>query len=242
MSQSEILKRATNPKQYDSQDLEWSLEASMESPRTQFLWEYLRGYVTEWKGKRVLDIGSGDGWLLAQALMAGASCAIGVEPSTHNVALSKKLNPDIEVFETSFEEYQIIKNSADIALGILSFSHIKNLQEVLVKIEDILSVNGELFLIVPDFIHFKKPRRKYKIEFEDLSAEEYVVSITRPSGTIADIVRTNSIYVEAAKKAGLDLVEVIPMLPTEKFMTQYSDLREFEGHPIMQLLRFRKSV
>jgi 2-polyprenyl-3-methyl-5-hydroxy-6-metoxy-1,4-benzoquinol methylase len=138
MDESRLFQRATNPEQYDLEDLPWEKEGTTESPRTFFFWEYLQKYAPEWKEKDVLDIGCGNGWLLNEAVKLGAKSVLGVEPSNRNVALAKNHYPDIEIAQSAFENFDPKGKKFDVATSVMAFSHINNLDLAFDKLHEIL--------------------------------------------------------------------------------------------------------
>lgn len=240
MDESNILNRAANPEQYDSGDLSWEAEGGVDSTRTFFFREYLSKYYSNWKEKDLLDIGAGNGWLIRDALNAGAHTVVGVEPSSQNFLAAKKINPAAQIVQSSFEDYNSKGQTFDAAAAVMSFSHINDLGKAFSKVNSLLKTNGELIIVVPDYDYFKLPRHDYKIETQELNKDEYVISITRPSGTIADIVRKNSVYTGAASQAGFKLTEQIPMFPTEAYIARAPKFVSHKDKSLTQLLKFQK--
>lgn len=230
---------ATNPNQYDSPELSW-VRHTKESSRNVFFGEYLKRYVPTWKGKDVLDVGSGNGWLLSEVKEAGAKSVLGIEPSKNNVEGSKKQYPDVEVIQTTLEDFQVGSRKFDEIISIMSVPHIKSLGNAFEKVSELLNEDGEFLLVAPDFNYFRSDRRNYKVEVEDLSPVEYVATITRSSGTLVDLVRKDELYIEAAKNAGLDLIEQVPMTPTEEYLKTNPDFDRDPNLPLTQLFRFKK--
>jgi 2-polyprenyl-3-methyl-5-hydroxy-6-metoxy-1,4-benzoquinol methylase len=240
MTESSPLTRATNPQQYDMEDLAWEKEG-VDSPRISFFWEYLKKYTADWKDKNILDIGSGHGWLLQEVVKAGATTVLGIEPSAKNIALTKQIHPHLPVVQTTLEAFEAGSNKFDVITSVMAFSHIRDLDAAFDKIKNLLTDTGEVILILPDYAYFKLPRHEYHIEMHDIDDSQYAVAVTRPTGTIADIVRKNEVYLEAAKKAGLSLVEEIPMLPTSDFISNAPKFAAMKDQAITQLLKFKNS-
>src|SRR5258708_4486779 len=102
---SSPFERATRPDQYDADDLFWEKEARSESGRTQFFWEYLEPYADSWKDKKVLDVGAGTGWLVSQAQKHGAAKALGIEPSSKNIAAALRDHSDAMIQQDTLESF-----------------------------------------------------------------------------------------------------------------------------------------
>jgi len=76
-----IFDKATNSTQYD-ENIDWvRSDTSFGQLTNKPYWEYLKPYTSKWKGKDLLEIGSGTGWLLYLASEAGVHSAVGLEPS-----------------------------------------------------------------------------------------------------------------------------------------------------------------
>lgn len=233
--------RATSPKQYDLADLQWEKEANLDSPRTFFFYEYLKNYIPKWSGKRVFEIGSGSGWLLRIAQEAGATKVSGIEPSNKGVSLAREKYPEIGIEQTSFEDFEPKDSEYDVVVSVMVFSHIKNVTEAFQKVRQLLAPGGELIVVIPDFEYFRLQRKDYKITVEAIDEEQYIAEITRPSGTIADIVRTNSYYITRAKEVGFNLVEEVAMKPTEEYLSRSPKFALSKDLAMSQLLRFTRN-
>ena len=233
------LERATQPNQYDTGDILWAKEDRTESTRTGFFWEYLEPYSKSWHGKSVLDIGAGTGWLVVRALECGASKAIGIEPSANNVAQGKQDHPDVELQQTTFENFDGKNQQFDEIVAVMSFQHIADLGVAFSKIRSLLTENGEAIIIVPDYDYFQTPRHGYSIEQQSIDEESYAIAITRPSGTLADIVRKTSVYQRAAESAELELVEDKGMKPTENQIANEPKYASVKDQALTRLLIFK---
>lgn len=230
------LERAKNPRQYDEQDIDWDEEAS--SGRLVFFWSYLRPYAGNWRGKNVLEIGSGSGWLANEALHAGAKSVTAVEPSIKNVELSRKAFPEVRVMTSSFEDFDNVGQLYDCIMSIMSISHIGDLTAMFKKVRSLLSEDGEFIVVLPDYTYFQTPRHGYKLEKQQLSDQEYAISVTRPTGTISDIVRMRSVYAKEGSDAGLDLIEAVPMKPVQSQIDMQPKFQSVRGKTIAHLFRF----
>ncbi len=236
---SNPFERAVQPNQYDFDDIHWTKEGRSESTRTQFFWEYLEPYSKSWHGKSVLDIGAGTGWLVARALECGAVRAVGIEPSSKHVTQGEQDHPHIELQHVSFENFDAANQQFDVIVAVMSFSHIADLEIALSKIRSLLTTAGEAIIIVPDYEYFQTVRHEYTIEHERIDDESYVVAVTRPSGTLADIVRKTSVYERAATSAGLQLIEDREMKPTDNQIAKAPKYAAVKDKALTRLLVFK---
>lgn len=231
---------ATNPQQYDSLSINWEAEgAGLQAPTRKYFWHYLKPYSKSWKGKSILEIGCGSGWLLDQAEKAGAGSTTGVEPSKQNCMLAEKYFPGLNMVNSGFEDFHTIEKF-DIIAAVAVFGHIDDLSATFKKISAMLNKSGEVILTTPDFDYFAVPHHGHQKEMEAVDEEEYITLVTRPMGPIADIARSTHKMIAAARLAGLHLIEEVPMPPTEELMTELPKYRSSEGQPMWRLLRFQK--
>lgn len=239
MDELHLMSRAADPQQYDLEDLQWEKEGKMDNQRTFFFWEYLKEDIRQWRGKRILEIGAGNGWLLQEAKNAGALDVLGIEPSTKGIELARAAHPEIPVLQETLESYDAGSRVFDVIVSVMVLSHVENLEKAFRKVRTMLDKDGEVVVIVPDFEYFRMPRKEYLVQVQEIDSRQYVVQVTRPSGTIADIVRTNEVYSEEAEKAGLKLVEAVPMVPTDAYLALGPAMAQSKDYAISQLLRFR---
>jgi len=232
--------RAIDPKQYDG--LQWINEGLADSARTAFFADYLEPYMATWQGKRVLDIGAGVGWLVADALERGATLAVGIEPSLDHVQRGAIDHPQAELVQTTLEAYDAQGQTFDRIISVMAFPHIADLDASFAKVSSLLAKDGEVILIIPDYDYFQMPREGYKIDIQDLGDEDsYAVTITRPSGPLADIVRKTSVYERAARAAGLCLLREIAMTPTDQHIERVPKYATMRDTALTRLLVFGPS-
>lgn len=232
---------AINPHQYDLPAIDWTKDAGLESPTRSFFWRKLLPHIQNWQETSVLDIGAGSGWLLHEAKKLGAKTIIGIEPSVSNIQMGNKLYPEITLIESTLEQYQPDQTFKTI-ISIMAVPHIADLEIAFSRIAQLLDERGHVYLIAPDYAYFKQKRYDYTIEIEERSPDEYVVLVTRPgdTGIMADIVRSNNMYINAAKKAGLYCEISDGLLPDEILIQQRPKYKEFAQDPICQLFIFSK--
>ncbi len=231
--------RATDPRQYDRDDTGWQESfKGLDSPTRAHFWDFIKPTDSQWKGKRLLDIGAGTGWLLVEALREGASAAIGIDPSEKNVLAAKELYPNVEVIKTTLEEYRS-NVPFDIITAVFCLSHIADIDYGFKKIAELMRRGGEFLAIVPDPDYNRRARNEYEIEYQELNDQEYVSKVKRAHGTIADIIRTIKRYKTAGSKAGLKLIKDTPMRPTETLMQKEPKYRLVKDMAMTHLLEFR---
>lgn len=82
--------------------------------------------VPDLAGKRVLDLGCGDGWFCRYAADAGARSVIGVDPSVRMLAQARERTNDARIsYVNSFvEDVAFADASADVVVSILALHYV----------------------------------------------------------------------------------------------------------------------
>jgi 2-polyprenyl-3-methyl-5-hydroxy-6-metoxy-1,4-benzoquinol methylase len=230
----DLVKKAIDPYQYDSKKLNWSnTEYGINTPNRKWIYSYLKNYTSKINNKRIIDIGCGTGWLVNE--LSQSNYAIGIDPSKNNINKGKKLYPNCNLINNDLESFCIDCNETfNNAFSIMSFIHFINLDKAFSYTSKICKNN--FILITPDYEHFK--RRRDNVKIVGLNNKEYVIEIKRPNGTVVDIVRKNSCYIESAKK--FNLTEHINMKPNEELINSYPKYERYKDQNILHMFIFEK--
>ena len=238
MQKKNYFKKATDPLQYDSVDVNWEKEGLQKSPTRQFIQEYLREAL-QVGGKSVFDVGSGMGQLFRLFRELGAANIAGIEPSKNSIIASRRIYPDIEVFHGVLEEMPEDK-AYDVITVVMVFEHIENVRSAFKKLFGLLSRGGMMYVVVANDTYFRTPRFDYKIEIEELGNEEAVVKSERSIGTLYDIVRPLEHYISEARHAGFKIPRHIEMKPTPQFLKLEPRYKRFSNLALEHLLILQK--
>ncbi len=234
-----LLERATDPQQYDKEVIYWERERETQSPWMNFYKQYILPSAEDIKDAKILDIGSGTGWLLEEVRSKGATKVIGIEPSESNVQIARKQYPNVQTLLSSLEDYKDT-DTYDYIFALMSFLHIADVPRSMKKVASLLSHKGSLRMIVPDFDYAKAPRFGYGLEVESLTDSEYVVRTERPTVTTVDVVRKVEVYTTAATETGLVLEKSVSVLPTNDLLEKKPQYEQFNDKPIAQMLWFTR--
>lgn len=104
------------------------------------------------KGMRILEIGCAEGFFM-QALQNRTNEKLelyGVELSEKYIEHAKKLLPEMVVFQTPLENIEFGDKTFDLIVLRHVFEHLSNPMECLKKIRSILTLEGLLYIEVPD--------------------------------------------------------------------------------------------
>lgn len=162
----------------------------------------------------------------------------GIEPSHKNVKISRELFPEIIVDEVRLEETKI-KKAFDVAVVVMAFEHMRNLDSAFQRIAQLLKPAGMLYAIVGDKNHFTTERFGYTLKIAALGNDAVVVATGRPDGVMHDIFRPVSHFIEAAQKNGFSIIKNIPLTPTKKLLQVEPKYKQFEDKPLEHLLVFK---
>jgi len=232
-----LVKKATNPKQYDSYELNYGKEKETPSPVRQVFQYHLKKHLGNLTGKKVIDIGSGTGHLSKLLFELGAKEVYGIEPSRRNVGVSEKFFPKMFVIKKALKDVKIEK-VFDIAIIILTLEHMKNLNSAFSKITKLIKTHGLLYVIAGDKKYNTTKRFGYRLKITGLNNDEVIVTTKRMYGTMYDIFRPVSNFIKAAEKTGFSFKKHIPITPTKKLIRTKPKYTQFVGKAIAHLLIF----
>lgn len=215
-----LFDRAVDPLQYDATDVEWSA-GDGETAREAFFWSVLAPLADTWRGRRVLDVGAGTGWLLDRIEAAGASVVQGIEPSTRNVAAGRRRGRNLVCCQ--LEEFEP-EAPFDVVLMLMVLSHVRDPEVAFRRAHCLLVPGGELQAVIEPY---SEESRLWEIDRVRLRPGEDVILLDHPRGPIADVLRTPEMYVKAAAQAALEILE-------------RTLVEGRTGIPPFELLRFRR--
>ncbi len=241
--------QATDPKQYDSPDLNWQLSGREDASSRKCFREALDTVIENksLEGRSVLDIGCGVGQLFNWLKNKKISRIVGIDPSHRNVETAKQLYPWAKVLKTTLNDFS--KNSKerfDVAFGVMVFEHIHNLKSAFKETNSLLAENGLFYLIIGtkefhiiDDVTIRKGKFvsvKIIQEFPDGQVETKTVRRENDGSQhiMYDIFRPMENVRANAKEGGFILVLEKPMF-RELFTSKYDN-----GVPFCYLFIFRK--
>ncbi len=231
--------KKTISSQYDSKNLNWQKEGSVDSPTRIFFREYLKSNFIDIRNKIVLDIGSGTGHLVKLLKNLGAKEMYGIEPSKNNIKLSKENFPEMKVFLNTLEKFRT-KKQFDVVVSIMAFEHIKNIKLAFRKIHKLLKTGGYFYLIFGDKDYHSTERFGYSIKTNDLKNGEIQVFTKRPYGTLQDIFRPIKNFIDASDESGLKLEKHIPLKPNNNLIKNEPKYEAFKDIALCHLMIFKK--
>jgi RimJ/RimL family protein N-acetyltransferase/ubiquinone/menaquinone biosynthesis C-methylase UbiE len=161
----------------------------------------------ELHGRRVVDLGCGDGWFSRLAADAGAASVVGVDPSERMLERARELSSDRRIrYRRAFaEEVDLPAGSADVVVSILALHYVADLDGVMTRIAGWLAPGGDLLAVVehpvylapvPDraFGETMAGRRAYLLHSYAAEGEReeewFVAGVRKYHRTVASLVNT----------------------------------------------------
>ena len=239
MSKKDYFEKAVNFAQYDKGEIDWSSYGKGDDPIRKYFKEILCSEVKSLEGKVVLDVGSGSGAMFDLFLELGAKEVQGIEPSVKNCIISRKLYPEISVFEGALATASF-KNVFDVAFAIMVFEHFSDINAAYRQIHSLLADNGQLFIIFQDMKYLLAPDFHYPIDCEDIGDGTLAVKISHSSGEIYDLLRLPEVYMKGAEESGFKVEKYLQMNPTKALLDAAPKYEHLKSRAIRHLLVLRK--
>jgi 2-polyprenyl-3-methyl-5-hydroxy-6-metoxy-1,4-benzoquinol methylase len=116
---------------------------------------------------RILEIGCANGGLLNALKQAGYQNVLGVDPSP-KCAKNAEILYQIRVLTSALSDLKKEIGPFDFIILVAVLEHISDLADALTKLSDLLSLNGKLYIEVPDVLQFTSsldaPFQEFSIE------------------------------------------------------------------------------
>ncbi len=103
------------------------------------------------KGKRILDIGCGNGKMGSALVVKGAVVA-GCDISEHAVSIAKQSLQEVFVFDVANDNFSLLKKDFDIIIASELIEHLFSPEEFLLNIKSVMSKESSLILTTPNFL------------------------------------------------------------------------------------------
>src|SRR6478735_165067 len=119
---AELFARATDPRQYDAPDMDWTPEGGADAPWPRFVRERLDPVLGRLDGRAVVDLGCGTGHLALLFGSLGAHQMVGLEPSERHAGAARRLHPGLGVVRGGLPRPPF-RRAFDEAIAVLSLEH-----------------------------------------------------------------------------------------------------------------------
>jgi 2-polyprenyl-3-methyl-5-hydroxy-6-metoxy-1,4-benzoquinol methylase len=146
------------------------------------------------KGKKVLDVGCGNGTLTYY--VARDNNTIGIDISKEKISIARKRHPEVKFEIADIDKYKT-KDKFDVIILAGVIEYLENPGKTLKKIKNFLKKDGFLIITVPNVLSLRKRIRKFlrmRVETDDrvkhLFTKEEIVNLMRKAGYTIDFLTT----------------------------------------------------
>ena len=203
-------------------------------------------------GKRVLDLGCGDGWFCRYAADAGARTVIGVDPSERMLTQARERtnNARISYVNAFVEDVAFADASADVVVSILALHYVAELDPVLAAVGGWLEPGGTFVEIVEHPIFTSQLERSGWINEQGRHAawpvSDYFDEGARITKWFIDGVvryhRSASEIVNAVRRAGLTIDQLAEPRPSPSAVETNPDAADELIRPALLAIRAFKGT
>lgn len=232
---ADLLARATDPRQYDAPDMDWTPEGGADAPWPRFVRERLEPILGPLDGRTTLDVGCGTGHLALLFARLGARRMVGLEPSARHAATADRLHPDLDVVRGGLPQAPF-RRVFDVAVAVLSMEHQRSIEAGYDAVAALLAPGGRFVAVTGDPEFHRTPRWGLTLETHERPDGSLLVATTYPVGTVHDVIRPPAHYERAARAAGFTAVASTAMIPDEALMRRDGKWRAFAGRPVAWMI------
>ncbi|MDH4147772.1 MAG: class I SAM-dependent methyltransferase [Acidimicrobiia bacterium] len=206
--------------------------------------EHLRG------GRRVLDVGCGEGQVSRLALSVGASLVVGVDPTRAQVAEAARRGGGPRYARCGADALPFAEHSFDVVVACLVFEHIEAVDSAIAEVARVLEPGGRFlfFLNHPllqtpnsgwiDDQMLDPPEQYWRIG--PYLVEDHTIEEVEKNVFIPFIHRPLSRYVNALADNGLSLVRMEEPAPPPGFLARAEQYQAAASIPRLLFLRTEK--
>lgn len=232
----------------------WSLSAPAwietmrvgEANRTLLLDAPVRRACGDVAGKRVLDVGCGEGRMCRWLTTQGAH-SVGLDPTPEMVAEARSQHSDGEYVEAGAERMPFPDASFDLALSYLTLIDIENYREAIREIARVLRPGGRLVIANLNSFVTTRPRAWYQNDAGEklhVAVEDYyderALLLEWGGVSIYNWHRPFEAYLQALLGAGMILETFEEPRPTLEAVAQQPSMLDEYKVPLFHVMSWRK--
>lgn len=209
-------------------------------------WDSFRSLIPDPRGKSVLDLGCGYGWLCRWASESGAEKVLGVELSENMFEKANEF-PKVEAIsylKADLESLELPPRSYDIVYSSLTLHYLKNLPKLIAQVFRALKPGGSLIFSVehPLFTAPREPKFIQDAEGRKIWAlDSYLSEGPRTTNWFAEGVikqhRTIATYITILLEAGFTLSDVDEWGPSAEQIETNPSWVENRERPMFLLMK-----
>ncbi len=212
-------------------------------------WPALRALLPDMRGKRVLDLGCGFGWIARWAVEQGSVSALGVDLSENMLARARAqtADPRVRYLKADMESLELPKETFDIAVSSLALHYVEDFARLVGETFRSLAPDGHFVFTIEHPIYMASMWPRW-LRTDDGArtwpVDHYAIEGERITDWLAEGVRkqhrTLGTTLNALIDAGFAIRRVVEWSPTPEQLAAQPSLADELERPMMALVAARK--
>lgn len=212
-------------------------------------WHELRKLLTDFEGKKVLDLGCGYGWHCKYAVDNGAEYVLGIDISSMMLSKAQALNsaPNIEYRQSTMEDYEYPNNAFDYVISSLAIHYIADYKKLILDIHKTLKIGGKFVFSVEHPVFTAQGTEDWRYgdngEILDFPVDNYYYEGKRTANFLGEKVtkyhRTLTTYINTLLSYDFNINAVIEPQPPADMM-DIPSMKDEMRRPMMLIVSTTK--
>lgn len=213
-------------------------------------WHELKKLLTDFAGKRMLDLGCGLGWHCRYAVEHGAVSALGIDLSQRMIegAWERNALPQIEYRVMAIEDYDFPAGAFDVVISSLVFHYLESFGDICEKVFRTLTPGGVFVFSVehPVFTAYGTEEWYRGTDGENLHwpVDRYFAEGRRIADFLGEEVvkyhRTVTTYIGDLLRTGFVVTGVVEPQPAPELLDTVPGMRDELRRPMMLIVAAQK--
>jgi SAM-dependent methyltransferase len=212
-------------------------------------WPALRALLPDMRGRRLLDLGCGFGWIARWAVEQGAAGALGVDLSENMLARARAETADgrIRYLKADLETIELPKESFDVVVSSLALHYVRDFARLAGQAFGSLVSGGRFVFSIEHPIYMASMRPEWLTTADGertWPVDHYAIEGPRVTDWLAKGVqkqhRTLSTTLNALIDAGFSIRRLEEWSPTADEVAARPSLKDELDRPMMALVAARK--
>jgi SAM-dependent methyltransferase len=208
-------------------------------------WPALRGLLPDMRGKRLLDLGCGFGWVARWAMTQGAVSVLGVDLSENMLARARAETADFHVhyLKADLESFELPQDTFDVAFSSLALHYVEDLPRLVGQVFRSLASPGHFVFSIEHPIYMASMRPGWLATDDGgrtWPVDHYAVEGPRVTDWLARGVRKQHRTLGATLNrlidAGFAIRRVVEWSPTPEQVAAQPSLAEELDRPMIALV------
>jgi SAM-dependent methyltransferase len=212
-------------------------------------WPALRGLLPDMRGKRLLDLGCGFGWVARWAMTQGAVSVLGVDLSENMLARARAETADFHVhyLKADLESFELPQDTFDVAFSSLALHYVEDLPRLVGQVFRSLASPGHFVFSIEHPIYMASMRPGWLATDDGgrtWPVDHYAAEGPRVTDWLAKGVRkqhrTLGATLNTLIDAGFAIRRVVEWSPTPEQVAAQPSLAEELDRPMIALVAVEK--